>query len=182
MTLKLLTPKEWSWVRLVPNQKTVFYLLLKNLKIMSSLILTNSYGTLIDRTLRIIKLRYLQTFRAAGIDITPEQWSLIDKLYQTNGISQNDLANGTFKNAPTVSRIIDLLCKKGWTKRSRCEKDRRSYNVFLTLEGKKIVETLLPKVAHLRELGWKNMSEDDYKAFDRVMNQIYENYQEEIIE
>lgn len=148
---------------------------------MSSLILTNSYGTLIERTLRLIKLRYSQTFRAAGIDITPEQWVLIDQLYQTNGISQNELANGTYKNAPTVSRIIDLLCKKGWTKRSRCENDRRSYNIFLTPKGEKTVEILLPKVAHLRQLGWKNMSEEDYSVFIQIMNQIYENYEEEII-
>ncbi len=149
---------------------------------MSSLILSNSYGILIDRTLRLIKLRYLQTFRAAGVDITPEQWALMDQLYQTDGVSQNELANGTFKNAPTVSRIVDLLCKKGWTERSRCENDRRSYNIFLTTNGKKIVETLLPKVAHLRQLGWKSMTEDDYKTFIRIMNQIHENYEEENVE
>jgi len=149
---------------------------------MSSLILTNTYGMLIDRTLRIIKLRYSQTFRAAGIDITPEQWVLIDQLYLTNGISQNELANETYKNAPTVSRIIDLLCKKGWTKRARCENDRRSYNIFLTSEGEEIVKLLLPKVAHLRAIGWKKISEAEYKIFARIMNQIYENYEEEVID
>ncbi len=149
---------------------------------MSSIMLTKGFGTLIDRTLRKIKLKYLQTFKATGINITPEQWVLLDKLYQSNGISQNELANGTFKNAPTVSRIIDLLCKKGWTERSRCEHDRRSYNIFLTSEGKNIVEILMPKVAHLRKLGWKDISEEEYKVFVRIMNQIYENYEEEVIE
>jgi len=145
---------------------------------MSSILATKSFGALIDRTLRRIKLRYLQTFKATGIDITPEQWVLLDKLYQTNGISQNELANGTYKNAPTVSRIIDLLCKKGWTERSRSEDDRRSYKIFLTQEGEKIVEILLPKVANLRSLGWENISEEDYKVFVRIMNQLYENYDE----
>jgi len=148
---------------------------------MSSFMLSNRYGTLIDRTLRVMKLRYLQTFKAAGIDITTEQWVLIDQLYQTNGISQNDLANETYKNAPTVSRIIDLLCKKGWTERSRSEEDRRSFKIFLTSEGKKIVKTLLPKVIHLRELGLKDISDKDYQTFIGIMNKIYESYQEEII-
>lgn len=149
---------------------------------MPSSILTNGYGTLIERTLRLIKLRYLQTFRAANIDITPEQWVMIDKLYQSNGISQNELASITFKNAPTVSRIIDLLCKKGWTERSRSKDDRRSYSINLTSAGSEIVEILLPKVIHLRELGWKNMSEEDHQIFIQIMNQIYENYEEEVIE
>jgi len=148
---------------------------------MSSFILTNSFGTLIERTLRKIKQRYILTFKTAGIDITPEQWALLDKLYQTNGISQNELANGTYKNAPTVSRIIDLLCKKGWTERSRSEHDRRSYKIFLTTEGKNIVEILLPKVTHLRKLGWENISEEEYQVFVRIMNQLYENYEEEVI-
>lgn len=148
---------------------------------MSSLTLSDRYGMLIDRTLRMIKLRYLQTFRAAGVDITPEQWALIDQLYHSNGISQNELANGTFKNAPTVSRIIDLLCKKGWTKRTRREDDRRSFNIFLTNEGEEIVKHLLPKVTHLRELGRKDISDKDYETFVSIMNKVYENYQDEII-
>jgi len=133
---------------------------------MSSFTLSDRYGMLID---------------AAGVDITPEQWALIDQLYQTNGISQNDLANGTFKNAPTVSRIIDLLCKKGWTKRTRREDDRRSFNIFLTKEGEEIVKILLPKVAHLRKIGQQDISEKDYETFVGIMNKIYENYQDEII-
>jgi len=96
-------------------------------------------------------------------------------------IDQNDLANGTFKNAPTVSRIIDLLCKKGWTKRTRREDDRRSFNIFLTKEGEEIVKILLPKVAHLRKVGQQDISEKDYETFVGIMNKIYENYQDEII-
>ena len=31
---------------------------------------TKTYGTLIDRTLRIIKLQFIQAFKNAGIDLT----------------------------------------------------------------------------------------------------------------
>jgi len=129
-----------------------------------------------DRTLRLIKLRYLQTFREANIDITPEQWVLMDTLYKDNGISQTALANGSFKNAATVSRIIDLLCKKGWTERQRFENDRRRYKIFLTPTGLAIYNKLLPKVIALRTLGWQHLSEKDYEDYVRIMNQIFENF------
>lgn len=135
------------------------------------------YGTLIDRTTRIIKLNYLQAFKQAGVDITAEQWVIIDNLYASDGLSQTDLANGTFKNAPTVSRIIDLLCKKGFTERQRFENDRRRYKVFLTEEGKLAFEKVHPYVKKLRIQGWEQLSEEDYKNFIRIINQIYKNYE-----
>jgi len=135
-----------------------------------------NFGATMDRTLRLIKLRYLQTFREADVDITPEQWVIIDTLFKNNGISQTELANGSFKNAPTVSRIIDLLCKKGWTERQRFENDRRRYKIFLTPAGLAIYNKLLPKVIKLRKLGWQNLSEQDYQNYVRIMNQIFENF------
>jgi len=135
------------------------------------------YGTLIDRTMRIIKLNYLQAFKSVDVDLTPEQWVIIDSLYGTDGLSQTDLANGSFKNAPTVSRIIDLLCKKGFTERQRFDNDRRRYKIFLTEKGRAVFEKVHPLVKELRIQGWNELSEEDYQSFLRIMNQIYKNYE-----
>ena len=140
---------------------------------------TKNFGAYIDRTIRIIKLNYTKAFREIGVDITTEQWVLIDNLYKMNGLSQTDLANGSFKNAPTVSRIVDLLCKKGLTERQRFENDRRRYKVFLTEEGKAIYEKALPVVKGLRTQGWNKLSDEDYTSFLRIMNQIFNNFSEE---
>jgi len=99
-------------------------------------------------------------------------------LYETDGISQNELANGSFKNAPTVSRIVDLLCKKGLTERKRFANDKRRYKVFLTKKGKDTYTKTKPVVVKLRRKGWKNLSNEDYDFFLRIMNQIFENFEE----
>ena len=137
-----------------------------------------NFGATIDRTLKIIKANYQKAFNEVGVDITTEQWVLLDTLYQNNGISQNDLANGSFKNAPTVSRIIDLLCKKGLTERHRFENDRRRYKIFLTPLGNEIYKKALPIVIDLRAKGWKNLSEKDYLDFNRIMDQIFLNFEQ----
>jgi len=118
------------------------------------------YGTLIDRTMKIIRQNYLHTFKAIGVDITTEQWVMIDYLAKNNGVSQSELANSSFKNAPTVSRIIDLLEKKKYVKRERFENDRRRYKIFLTDEGMAIFEKAQPEVQQLRTKGWEGLSED----------------------
>ncbi|MFT5165928.1 MAG: DNA-binding MarR family transcriptional regulator [Saprospiraceae bacterium] len=139
---------------------------------------SKEYGTLIDRTLRIIKLNFIQGFKEVGVDLTPEQWVMIDRLHQQNGISQTELANGSFKNAPTVSRIIDLLCQKGLTERNRFDNDRRRYKIFLTEKGIETFNKANPVAQKLREQGWSNLSESDYENFTRIMNQVFDNFSE----
>lgn len=134
------------------------------------------FGTLIARTSRIIRLSFTQAFREHQLDITPEQWVILDKLYHNNGISQTALANDSFKNAPTVSRIIDLLCTKQLTERQRFENDRRRYKIFLTPKGRTLVEKALPIVANLRQQGWQQLSDEDYEVFKRIMDQVFDNF------
>ena len=71
------------------------------------------FGTYIERNFKVIKNTFLQAFKEKGINVTTEQWVILDLLYQKDGISQTELANKSDKDAPTTSRIIDLMCKKG---------------------------------------------------------------------
>ncbi len=134
------------------------------------------FGTLIDRNMKMIRSKYLKKFKEIGVDITTEQWVLMDCLYEQDGLSQNELANESFKNAPTVSRIIDLLCKKGITERQRFDNDRRRYKIFLTNKGVKIYKKAHPHVEELRKLGWAKLTNKDYADFVRIMDKIYKNY------
>lgn len=135
-------------------------------------------GTHIDRTMKAIKANYLKAFKEIGVDITTEQWVILELLYKNNGLSQNDLAGESFKNAPTVSRIIDLLCKKKLTERQRFANDRRRYKIFLTDEGRHVVEKVYPAVWELRDQGWQNLSEEDYVTFLKIINQVFQNFTE----
>jgi len=135
-------------------------------------------GTYIDRTIKIIRQQYTLLFKDLGLDITTEQWVILDGLHHNDGATQNQLANASFKNAPTVSRIIDLLCKKGYTERRVSNKDKRKSHIFLTDLGREVYQTAVPGIVALREKGWHNLSDDDYEQFLRIINQVYTNYDE----
>lgn len=130
-----------------------------------------------DKALKTIKLRYLKAFKELGLDFTAEQWVILDVLHQKGGVSQTELANGSFKDAPTVSRIVDLLVKKGLVERERYANDRRKYKVFLTTKGETDYKTALSAVLRLREQGWKGLSEEDYDTYLRIMNRILQNFE-----
>ena len=139
---------------------------------------SKNFGAYLDRTLRKVRLDMGRRLKESGVDITPEQWMILSSLYENNGQSQTELGDGSFKNAPTVSRIIDLLCKKGLAERRPDRNDRRRHNIFLTTKGKKIVEKAFPAIIATREKGWEGLSDDDYKIFLRIINQIFENFED----
>ena len=137
---------------------------------------SKNFGFPMDRAIKIIRSKYNNAFRELGFDLTTEQWVLIEKLYHQNGQSQSDLAEGSYKNAPTVSRIIDLLSKKGLVERLRFDNDRRRYKIFLTTEGQQIVEACYPKILELRAEGWQDLTDEDYNNFIRIIEKITENH------
>ena len=133
-------------------------------------------GYLLERTSRMVKLNYSQTFKQHGFDVTPEQWVLLENLYLDDGQTQNDLASGSFKDAPTVSRILNILETKGYLIRESRTGDKRIRQVQLTPKGKELVISMKPMVDVLREQGWDHLSEEDYTTFVRIINTIFDNY------
>jgi DNA-binding MarR family transcriptional regulator len=137
---------------------------------------TKNFGAFLDRTLRRIRLDMGRRLTERGVDITPEQWIILSSLYERDGQSQTELGDDSFKNPPTVSRIIDLLCKKELTERRSDSGDRRRHKIYLTAKGREIVEQALPAIIDTREKGWNGLSDEDYVTFLRIINQIFHNF------
>ncbi len=137
--------------------------------------LYNSYSFLLDRTAKRVKQYAQQRFKELNLNITVDQWLVLKNLYENEKMKQNELAELLFKDNPTLTRIIDLLCEKGLTIRNVHPDDRRSFLVALTREGKKKVEQIRPKVKEIRLQAWNGLSEKDFTHFRKVLNTIYQN-------
>lgn len=135
----------------------------------------NAYSLLLDRTARRVKQYAQQQFKELGFNITVDQWLVLKHLYEQEEMKQNALAEMINKDNPTLTRIIDLLCKKGLTERVLHPTDRRSFIVRLTREGTKRVEALKPKVKNVRLKAWEGLSERDFNQFKKILNTIYNN-------
>lgn len=135
----------------------------------------NAYSLLLDRTARRVKQYAQQQFKEMGFNITVDQWLVLKHLYEHEEMKQNALAELINKDNPTLTRIIDLLCKKGLTERTLHPADRRSFIVSLTKEGIKKVENLKPKIKSVRLKAWEGLSERDFNQFKKILNTIYQN-------
>lgn len=139
--------------------------------------LYNSYSFLLDRTARRVKQYAQQKFKELNLNVTVDQWLVLKHLYEHDSMKQNELAEILFKDNPTLTRIIDLLCEKELAVRRQHPTDRRSFQVALTRQGKRKVEQMKPKIQKIRLKAWDGLSKDDFTQFKKVLDTIYENLQ-----
>ena len=132
-------------------------------------------GFLLESTTRVVKLSFTKAFKNLGVDITPEQWVILDTLHTKGSLTQKELAEACYKNYPTISRILDNLVKKKYLKRKIEKEDRRKTSVHLTSAGTKLVKKCLPEVKKLRSLSWENLDDKDYKKLKEILEQVFRN-------
>lgn len=65
-------------------------------------------------------------------DITPEQWTVIKRLADQDGISQKELSRNVDKDQATLTRILDILERKELIQKQMNKEDRRSFLIYLT--------------------------------------------------
>jgi DNA-binding MarR family transcriptional regulator len=85
------------------------------------------------------KVTQLFTQRLKGYDITPEQWVVLYRVQQQNGMIQKEIAERSGKDRPTTTRILDVLESKQLVLRKTGESDRRSFLVYATDKGRELI-------------------------------------------
>lgn len=129
----------------------------------------------LDATLKKIRNYWQKAFDAGKKDITVDQWLLIENLYKHKKITHNELARLTSKDITTISRIIELLVRKGLVVREGASHDRRKVFLQLTEQGVEKYKDVRPLVLEMRKTGWKNLTETDYVELTRILDTIYRN-------
>lgn len=136
-------------------------------------------GFLFERTTRIIKLRFHQLFKEHNANITPEQWVVLDILHQKGILAQKEIAQHSFKDAPSISRILDGLYKRKLVQKATGKEDKRSVFICLTDDGEVLVEKLQPHVDKLRNIGVEDIPLEDISQLTGMINKIFNNYSDD---
>ena len=142
---------------------------------MSNFKLDDSYGYLINLAAQRLKYALHQTFQAKGYDITPEQWAVLNRLWEHDGLSQVELAERTFKDKPGTTRILNLLEKKGIVLRRRDANDGRVIHIFLTKVGKDLKEKLIPCAEEVLVKSGENLTKEEIRQLKQTLHKILSN-------
>jgi len=110
-----------------------------------------------------------------GLDITIDQWLVLKTLEDSPGISQQQLAALVFKDVASITRITDLLVKKSYLNRDFHATDRRRFELTITDDGRKIIDTLKPIVKNYRTAALNGITDSELELLDHTLKKIIAN-------
>ena len=131
-------------------------------------ILNGKVSTAINRKLS-------RNFRQEGVDITPEQWTILLSLWEKDGITQQELCNATFKDKPSMTRLIDNMEKQHLVVRINDKNDRRTNLIHLTKTGREL-ENKAFKIANTTlEQALEGLTTEELKIGQEVLRKVFLN-------
>ena len=114
-------------------------------------------------------------FSEHRLELTPEQWIVLVRLWQRDGQSQSALSESTMRDRPTMSRIIDTMEKGGLVQRRNDPNDGRSNEIWLTRAGKALQPKLVPLARKIVERLEHDIPERDLAVTHRTLTRILSN-------
>lgn len=119
--------------------------------------------------------RLQKYFREAGLDLTVEQWSVLVHLWKEDGVNQQDLCNKTFRDKPSITRLLDNLEKSGMVARVASKEDRRIKYIFLTQQARSMRDKTMELANATLMEGLTGVSIEEVEVVRKVLTQVYEN-------
>jgi len=119
--------------------------------------------------------RLQKNFRQEGVEITIEQWSVLYHLWKKNGMSQQELCNATFRDKPSITRLLDNLEKQQLVRRLPSSTDRRLNLIELTEAAKQLQEKTMALASTTLNEALEGVSVEDIERAKRVLQQVYDN-------
>ena len=110
--------------------------------------------------------------------LTGAQWKIIVVLSIKEGITQKNIADMAFVEAPTLVPVIDKMEKEGYLTRQPDPKDRRNNLIFMTKKSQDIIDPIIDSVLDIRNMGLKKISKKDMEIAKKVLDQIRNNTEE----
>jgi DNA-binding MarR family transcriptional regulator len=142
-------------------------------KHMRSFTLDRSLGFLVNRVALSMKDALDRELRP--YNVTPEQWAVLNRLWEEEGRSQKELAERTFKDEPNTARIVAKLERKDLVFRRPDPTDRRAVQVFLTERGRNLRPQLVPLAESVNQRARHGLTDEELATLVKLLDRVYTN-------
>ena len=112
---------------------------------------------------------------AAGIDITIDQWLVLKTIHESADITLQQIGAAVFKDFASVTRIVQLLERKGLLRRKPHPTDGRRSRLVLTRAGESVIRTVEPIAQANRRQALEGIDAEQIARLRAVLKRIMEN-------
>lgn len=110
--------------------------------------------------------------RQKDVPLTPEQFLLIDLLWNHGSMSQQQLADQMQKDKNSVTKLVDAIERKGFVVRQQNALDRRSNTLVLTEKALELRDGAKQKGISILDEMLDGISETELRAFLATLNKL----------
>ena len=129
----------------------------------------------INRSARLLRKHFLSIAADLGVEITPEQWFVLNKLRLRDGRSQVELTEDIFGDRPNLTRMLATMERKGLVSRTPDSEDKRRMRVHLTDSGRSLHDAFAANVESQRARLFKGINTTDMATLRRVLSTMESN-------
>lgn len=132
----------------------------------------------IELTARKIR-QYGQTIlQSNGIDITIEQWLVLNIISENKAISQIEVGEKLIKDKPTISKMVNQLEKKEFIIKTPSLSDSRKVELSISKKGKVLIDNLFPIIEKIRLAGLSKLTRPDKEHIETSLEKIRNNLEQ----
>ena len=113
--------------------------------------------------------------RQHNIDLTPEQFLLIDLLWNQGSMSQLEIADQMQKDKNSITKLVDAIERKGYVVRQQNPSDRRSNTIVLTELGNSLKDNAKTKGISILNTMLEGISEQELNSFLETLDKLCSN-------
>lgn len=145
-----------------------------------SFLLRNAPQVLLSAEEIIKRFRDLvnRAFHKNDLDISYDQWMVINTISKKQGVTQIHVAEQTRKEPASVSRILNLLEKKELIERMPDRANKRAKRLYLTPKGDDIHNKATRLFNLIAKDGFTGVYEQETNLFVRILDKIQSNFSE----
>ncbi len=139
------------------------------------MILNKQVGVFLNFVHNKFKQYVTSIFQQTGYNITPEQFLLMDALWDNGVLSQQQIADIMLKDKNSVVKLIDGLEKKGLVTREPDSQDRRQNLIKVTAAAIEMKEDVTNTAMNAVNLIIKDIPQQELYFFIKVLAKMAEN-------
>lgn len=125
-----------------------------------------------------INRKLYRNFRQNNLEITPEQWTVLLFLWEKDGVTQQELCNATFKDKPSMTRLIDNMERMHLVVRISDKSDRRINLIHLTKTGRELEERTRYIANRTLKEALYGLTVEELRISQNVLRKIFMNTKE----
>ena len=134
--------------------------------------LEDTLGYCLNRATILLRLELRSRFAQLGHKISAEEWAILNRLWEQDGLSQNEIARLTIKDKTTASRLLANMEKKYLIHRKTGKQDSRIKEIWLSTKGRQLKSKLIPVVLELLKDVTDSISEEDINITKHTLQDI----------